>query len=99
MQAIRDKLASRGTRSIVGLGRTFKIFDDSGNGQLTHEECAKAMHDLRVGLSKEECTRCFKIFDRDGDGFINYDEFLWGVRGEMNDFRKALCMKAFNILD
>jgi calcyphosin len=43
--------------------------------------------------------RLFKIFDRSGDGAINYDEFLRGVRGEMNDFRKRLCEKAFKIMD
>jgi len=31
---VRDKLKSRGTRSIVGLGRTFKIFDDNGDHRL-----------------------------------------------------------------
>lgn len=99
LTVVRQKLASRGTRSIVGLGRTFKIFDDSGNRQLDHEECAEAMHDLRVGLNKEECIRLFKIFDRNGDGTVDYDEFLYGVRGEMNQFRKNLAMKAFNIMD
>lgn len=43
--------------------------------------------------------RLFKIFDRSNDGAINYDEFLRGVRGEMNDFRKRLCEKAFKIMD
>lgn len=57
------------------------------------------MHDMRVGLNKDECRRLFKLFDRDGSGYIDYDEFLWGVRGEMNDFRKSLCMKAFKIMD
>lgn len=99
LQVVRDRLASRGTRSIVGLGRTFKIFDDNGNGKLDAEECAKALHDIRCGLEHDECIRVFKLFDRRGDGEIDYDEFLWGVRGEMNDFRKAICMKAFAILD
>jgi len=96
---VRDKLKSRGTRSIVGLGRTFKIFDDNGDHQLDHEECAKAMNDLRMGLTHEECIRLFKAFDRNGDGYVDYDEFLWGVRGEMNQFRKNICMKAFKVLD
>jgi hypothetical protein len=30
---------------------------------------------------------------------MSYDEFLLGVRGEMNDFRKSLCAKAFKIMD
>jgi len=39
------------------------------------------------------------VFDRDGSGSIDYDEFLRGVRGGMNDFRKNLALKAFDIMD
>lgn len=81
---VREKLKSRGTRSIVGLGRTFKIFDDNGDHRLDANECLNAMNDLRMGFTKEECANLFKIFDSTGEGFIDYDEFLLGVRGEMN---------------
>jgi len=37
--------------------------------------------------------------DRDRSGYIDYDEFLRGVRGEMNQFRKNLAMKAYKIMD
>jgi len=99
MQAVRDALAKRGTRSINGLGRTFRIFDDDKSGYLDHEECAKAIHDMRIEMTHDECIRVSKCFDRKGDGKIDYEEFLWGVRGEMNDFRKGMCMKAFAVLD
>lgn len=62
-------------------------------------EGAKAIHDMRCGLDKDECVRVFKLFDRNGDGYIDYDEFLYGVRGEMNQFRKNIAMKAFKKLD
>lgn len=99
LHIVREKLKSRGTRSIVGLGRTFKIFDDNGDHQLDRRECVNALHDLRVGLDKEEMERLFRLFDRNNHGYIDYDEFLLGVRGEMNDFRKAICMKAFKKMD
>ena len=41
----------------------------------------------------------FRIFDRDGSGEISYDEFLRMIRGEMNQFRKAIAMKAYKIMD
>jgi len=31
---LRDKLAARGARGIIGLQRVFKILDDNGNGTL-----------------------------------------------------------------
>jgi Ca2+-binding EF-hand superfamily protein len=99
LTAVRESLKKRGTRSIVGLGRTFKICDDNGDRKLDHMEGAKAIHDMRVGLDKDECVRCFKLFDRNGDGYIDYDEFLYAVRGEMNQFRQNISMKAFKKLD
>jgi len=99
MQVFRDKMLSRGTRTIVGLGRSFKIFDDNGDRTLDKHECAKAIHDLRCGLDKDECVRLVATFDRNGDGVIDYEEFLYGIRGEMNQFRKDLCMRAFKIMD
>jgi len=73
--------------------------DDNGNGLLGLEEFKKGMHDFRIGLEPKDSERLFKIFDTQRDGQISYDEFLRGVRGEMNDFRKAFCEKAFKIMD
>ena len=36
------------------------------------------------------CLRPPQYFDSDGDGSMSYDEFLVGVRGELNERRKAL---------
>ena len=99
MDRFREKLAKRGNRGIMGLGRSFKIADDDRSGNLGMEEFQKAIHDFRVGLRPEQSSKLFKVFDRDGSGTIDYDEFLRGVRGAMNDFRKALAMKAFKIMD
>ena len=99
MDRFREKLAKRGNRGIMGLGRSFKIADDDRSGNLGMEEFQKAIHDFRVGLRPEQSAKLFKVFDRDGSGTIDYDEFLRGVRGAMNDFRKGLAMKAFRIMD
>lgn len=99
IQVVRDKLASRGARGIAALGRTFRIWDHNKSGFLDYKEAGQAVKDMRMGLDHNECMRLAKAFDRDGDGTISYNEFLWGVRGEMNDFRKKLCMRAFDVLD
>lgn len=57
------------------------------------------MHDFRIGMNERQTGKLFDIFDRDGSGEISYDEFLRMVRGEMNDMRKALAKKAYNIMD
>lgn len=99
MDRFREKLAKRGNRGIMGLGRSFKIADDDRSGNLGVEEFQKAIHDFRVGFRPEQSAKLFNVFDRDGSGTIDYDEFLRGVRGAMNDFRKGLCMQAFKIMD
>lgn len=83
----------------MGLGRTFKIFDDNGDKQLDGMEMVNALNDLRMGFDKQEIVRVAKLFDRDGNGYVDYEEFLRTVRGEMNKFRQELSMKAFKIMD
>lgn len=99
LETFRTKLAKRGNRGIMGLGRQFKIADDDRSQALNLEEFKKAVHDFRIGLQPKDSERLFKIFDRTKDGTIDYDEFLRGVRGEMNEFRKGFAMKAYKIMD
>ena len=99
MEQFRTKLAARGARGIVGLGKKFKIADDNNSKDLDIQEFKKACHDFRIGVSEKDCERLYKIFDRDQSGSIDYDEFLRGVRGEMNQFRQTLAKKAFAIMD
>lgn len=53
MDHFRKKLAARGSRGIMGLGRSFKIADDDRSGNLNMDEFKKAIHDFRVGLRPE----------------------------------------------
>jgi len=99
MEVFRKKLAARGSRGIMGLGRQFKIADDDGSKNLNVEEFKKAVHDFRVGLNGKQAETLFSVFDRSGDGAIDYEEFLRGVRGGMNEFRLALAKRAFGIMD
>lgn len=50
-------------------------------------------------MDEEERERAFKIFDRDNSGEICYEEFLRTIRGNMNDFRRRLCLKAYAVMD
>jgi Ca2+-binding EF-hand superfamily protein len=97
--AFRDKLASRGTRGIMGIRRSFKICDDDNSGTVNFPEFKKLIKDYRIDLNDEQIKKLFSIFDRDGSGILEYDEFVSGVVGEMNDFRKGFVKKAFNKLD
>ena len=40
-----------------------------------------------------------KAYDIDGDGNIGYEEFLRGMREELNERKKAMVQRAFDMLD
>jgi Ca2+-binding EF-hand superfamily protein len=99
VEQFRTRLASRGARGIIGLGKQFRIADDDNSKDLDLYEFKKAVRDFRININEKDTERLFKIFDRDGSGRIDYDEFLRGVRGEMNQFRANLAKRAFQIMD
>jgi len=73
--------------------------DDDGSKTISLYEFGKACRDFKVGVSEENIPTLFEAFDTNRDGTLNYDEFLMAIRGELNDFRKALIEKAFRKLD
>lgn len=96
---VREMLAKRGARGMIGLQRIFKIMDDNHSNSLDIQEFWKAMNDFRVKISQEECRHLFSLFDEDDNGELSIDEFLIAIRGQLNEFRRAICRKAFDRLD
>jgi len=96
---VRAKLASRGARGIIGMGKQFKIFDDDNSRSLDQYEFKKAMKEQMLNLTDQEILALFNTFDRNRDGTIDYDEFVRVLRGPMNNFRRKLVLQAFNKLD
>lgn len=95
----RDKVASRGTRGILGLARLFRIIDDDNSRELNQAEFTKVLKDLRLDFGPQEVKRLFDLFDTNKNGLISYDEFLRGVRGPMNENRLNVTKLAFKKLD
>ncbi len=71
----REKLASRGTRGIMGIRRSFKIADDDNSHEINFNEFSKLVKDYRIALNDQEIKKLFSIFDVDKSGHIAYDEF------------------------
>jgi Ca2+-binding EF-hand superfamily protein len=99
VERLRNKLASRGARGIIGLGKSFRIMDDNNSRSLDVYEFSKAMKDYMLGFSDAELKTLYSYFDSDRSGNVDYDEFLRALRGPMNPFRKKLVAQAFNKLD
>ena len=98
-ETLKNKLASRGARGIIGLQRQFKIMDDDNSKSLNKYEFNKAMTDYMLGFSAAENSALFDYFDVDSSGSISYDEFIRAVRGPMNMTRKKVVAQAFKKMD
>eukprot|EP01031_Cornospumella_fuschlensis_P036535 gene36535-44323_t len=96
---LRDELARRGARGIVGMQRKFRIIDDDGDKVLSVGEFHKAMNECNINLSEEEIMTLFRHFDMDGNGFLDFEEFLQGLRGPLSHRRKNMISLAFSVLD
>jgi hypothetical protein len=73
---LREKLAARGARGIIGLQRVFKILDDNGNGTLEIQEFWKGLCDFRLKFNQDECRKLFDLFDANDDGVLDFDELI-----------------------
>jgi Ca2+-binding EF-hand superfamily protein len=96
---LRKKLASRGARGIVGLGRQFRIMDDNHSMSLDKYEFTKAMTDYMLGFTEGEIATLFRTFDFDHSGLVEYSEFLRVIRGPMNPYRVNITNQAFAKMD
>jgi len=99
VERLRTKLASRGARGIIGLGKQFRIMDDNNSRSLDLYEFTKAMKDYMLGFNDSEIKSLYGYFDSDRSGSVDYDEFLRALRGPMNPARKKLVAQAYNKLD
>ena len=72
---------ARGSKTIRGLGRTFKQYDNDGNRKIEAQEFFVGLNESGCTLTKHETNALLAHFDTDQDGTINFDEFLTGIRG------------------
>merc|ERR1712096_109757 len=99
MEEFRSKVLERGAHSIKGIGRTFRIYDDDGNKNLSLEEFIEGVKDYGLDFDAEKCKELFSAFDRDGSGSLSFDEFLVGLRGNLNESRMKISKEAFKKAD
>ena len=92
-------MASRGSRTIRGLGRTFKAYDNDGNKKMSGQEFLQGLNDSGCSLTDEEAKALHEALDTDKDGTVNFDEFLVGIRGRLSPQRQEIVDQAFKKFD
>ena len=96
LDKVKTALKKRGTKTIAGLGRTFRALDSyDGNRKVDADEFRVGLRENGVDLTQDESDALLSYFDKDQDGHVNFDEFLVGIRGALNERREAITMKAF----
>jgi len=96
LDKVKAGLKKRGTRTIAGLGRTFRQLDSfDGNRKVDGQEFYVGLTECGVDITQAEASALLTFFDKDGDGHVNFDEFLVGIRGQLNAKRQAIVDKAF----
>ena len=96
LQKVKAALQRRGSKTIAGLGRTFRALDSyDGNKKVDKDEFNVGLKENGVELTNAESDALLTFFDKDGDGHVNFDEFLVGIRGQLNERRKDIVLKAF----
>lgn len=73
--------------------------DDDSSRTLSRAEFEKACRDFKTEINTEDVGAIFNLFDVNRDGAINYEEFIRVIRGDMNEYRTRLVLKAFQKLD
>ena len=100
VERVRDGLKARGSRSISGLSRTFRLLDSyDGNKKVDSGEFIVGLRENGIELDTHEADILMGFFDKDGDGCVNFDEFLLSIRGSLNEVRLEVVERAYLIFD
>jgi len=75
--------------SLAGIGEVFQVFDEDGDGYVTHEEFRQVLVSYNDGLSEmltaEQISKLIDMIDTDGDGQIDHGEFTSFLIATMTD--------------
>jgi len=96
---VRQVINAHSGGGIKGIAHIFQRLDYQGRKKLDSNDVMSGLKDYKIKLTKEESDKLVAAFDRTGDKVITYDMFLLGIRGEMSEMRKAVCLRAYAKLD
>lgn len=85
--------------SIGKLANTFKIMDTDRSGKLDPSEFEACLQKIGLFMSKAEAQALIKYFDKDGDKQITCNEFLNVLKEPLNDRRRNMVARCFQVMD
>ena len=98
LSKVLETLKKRSNNTVRGLKSAFRAMDDAGDFKLDKEDLKFGLKDLGIDMNDEQFNVLFTYFDG-GDGIIDLSEFLSAIRGNMNDRRNEIVLRAYDKLD
>ena len=96
IEQLKNKLISRGPKSIFNFQRMLSIYDYNHSGQISLENFTTIFLTYNLNFSISDIQNIFKQFDKEQTGSINYDLLTNNIIGQMNDRRKNIVQKVFD---
>ncbi|XP_063783509.1 calcyphosin-2 isoform X2 [Pseudophryne corroboree] len=96
---MKEKLKTRGVRTLTGLGKYLQELDKNGTGCLGKTVFKQALKTFHLDVSETVFESLWLIMDENNTGTVDYGLFVRNVIGEMNEYRKSFVRKAFMKLD
>jgi hypothetical protein len=64
LEQLKNQLAARGAKGIIGLQRAFRNMDDDGSNSLNFAEFKKAMRECKIVMTEAQCATLFQLFGK-----------------------------------
>jgi len=96
IEHLKNKLISRGPKSIFNFQRMLSIYDYNHSGQISLENFTTIFLTYNLNFSISDIQNIFKRFDKEQTGSINYDLLTNNIIGQINDRRKNIVQKVFD---
>ena len=93
---LRNKLISRGPKSIFNFQRILSIYDYNHSGQISLEDFTTIFLTYNLNFSISDIQKIFKQFDKEQTGSINYDLLINSIIGQMRNGRRNVVQKVFD---
>jgi len=95
LDKIKAKLREKGMLGMRSLIQIFKKFDTNGDNRLDRHEIQWLLKQNGHYLSEMEFETLFRYFDKNNDGSITVSELVRGIRGDLNEARRAVVDQAW----
>ena len=99
LKILKNCIKERGTRGIMGMRRSFMIYDIDNTRLLSFVNFYKYINSFLIPLSRNQSAALFHLYDNKNKGEICYDDLISELCDNFNEKRKNIVLRAFSKID